>query len=101
MDILEAPAPFLSELLGKLYINAKRLPELNNMIEHRMLVESTTLAQYLVDTNDQRCFQTALDMLKRLDEYEVFVFTLLSKNMVSSSAFLNLDIRSFRIHISF
>jgi hypothetical protein len=101
LDISESPAPFLSELLGKLYIRANRLPELNVMIEHRVLVESTTLAQHMIDTTDKLLFQTALDMLKRLDENELVVSTLLENNMVSSIVFLKLGIRSFRIHFSF
>lgn len=84
LGISESPAPFLSELLGKLYIRANRLCELNEMIEHHVLVESATLAQHMIDTTDKLFFQTALDMLKRLDENELVVSTLLANNMVSS-----------------
>lgn len=82
LDIQETPAPFLSELLAKLYIREHRLCELNAMIKHDMLVESTTLALSLVDTSEKESFQTGLDMLKRLEEHEHVLKTLLESNMV-------------------
>lgn len=80
MDIQETPAVFLSELLGKLYIQENRFPELDAMIRHGILEESLTLAKSL--TKHQKSFHTGIDMLKRLDEKEEVVSIFLENDMV-------------------
>lgn len=82
LDTQQIPAPFLSELLGKLYIRENRISELNAMIKHGMLVESATLALSLIGTPGNASFQEGLDMLKRLNENEHVVSTFLGNNMV-------------------
>ena len=98
--IKEIPAPFLSELLGKLYISENRLPELNSLIQHQLLPDSVILAQCIIDASDSiefSSFHTGVDMLKRLAEYEKVISVLLSKNMVFLFFLFTLDEGSIRL----
>ena len=85
VDIQEIPGPFYSELLGKLYIQDNRLPELNDLLKHGILVDSATLAQYMIQhLNDPEtlCFQTGIDILKRLGENSQVLHALVAHNKV-------------------